>query len=138
MSSPGPTKRQIEVVGAVIVQDGKVYCAQRGMSGLLPGMWEFPGGKIEHGESEPEALAREIHEELACSVAVGERVADTVHEYDFAVIRLVTYYCTLVEGQPVLSEHMEGRWVEPSELDSLDWAPADIPAVRQIKSDLVR
>lgn len=128
-------KRRIEVVGAVIIRDGRVYCTQRG-PGSLEGHWEFPGGKLEPGESPEHALAREIREELGCMIEVGAKVVATEHEYDFAVINLTTYYAVLVDGEPTLSEHTEGRWLLPTDLTTLDWAPADVPAVRQIQKAL--
>lgn len=120
----------VEVVGAVIVREGRVLCAQRGSGGALPGKWEFPGGKIEHGESPRQALVRELAEELLCEVAVGDLVTTTVHEYDFATISLTTFMCDLLAGEPVLTEHQAVVWLEPSELHTVDWAPADVPAVR--------
>lgn len=130
------TKKQINVVGAVIVDDGKVLCAQRGPDGALAGMWEFPGGKIELGETSREALEREIHEELRCVIQVGEEVTTTRHEYDFGVVTLTTFYCQLVTGEPQLTEHAAVTWLAPRDLGSLDWAPADIPAVEQIQAEL--
>ncbi len=127
-------KKQIVVVGAVIVREGSILCARRGPAGALPGMWEFPGGKIEAGETPPEALRREIEEELDCAIEVGEPITTTSHEYDFGVVTLTTYYATLVAGQPTTSEHAELRWLAPSELPTLEWAPADIPAVELIRA----
>lgn len=121
--------REIPVVGAVIVNDGLILCAQRGPSGALGGMWEFPGGKIEAGETPREALVREIAEELDCVVHVGSEVTTTRHEYDFGIVTLTTFYCDLVSGTPQLTEHSETRWLAPAELAELAWAPADIPAV---------
>ncbi len=115
------------------MRDGRILCAQRGQAGALAGMWEFPGGKIELGESPREALQREIVEELGCSVDVGQQVAATTHEYDFGIVTLTTFYCVLTEGTPELSEHEDVVWLLPSELQSLDWAPADIPAVEVIE-----
>jgi 8-oxo-dGTP diphosphatase len=128
--------KQIDVVGAVILHDGKVLCAQRGPNGALAGMWEFPGGKIEPGETPRAALGREIEEELHCRVKVDGEVETTVHEYDFGVVSLTTFYCTLIEGTPELSEHQAVAWLSPDELATLDWAPADIPAVNKIQRDL--
>jgi len=125
-------KKQIKVVGAVIVRDGLILCAQRGPLGALPGMWEFPGGKIEPDETPHDALAREITEELECEVAVGELITTTSHEYDFGIVELTTFYCELLSGSPVLTEHAEVVWLPPTELTSLEWAPADIPAVEFI------
>lgn len=130
----GDTKRQIQVAGAVIVDNGRVLCTQRG-PGSLEGRWEFPGGKLEPGESAEDALVREIREELGCTVRVGARVVSTEHEYNFAVIVLTTFYCSLVDGEPRLSEHTDFIWLPPAELASLNWAPADVPDVHQIQSD---
>ena len=132
----GSVKRMIEVVGAVIVRDGLVLCVQRGPRGSLPNLWEFPGGKIESGETAEQALEREILEELECRVAVGDRVTTTSHEYDFAIINLTTFYCELVEGVPQLVEHADLAWRPPSALQELDWAPADVPAVDLICAQL--
>ncbi len=128
--------KQINVVGAVIIKDGLVLCAQRGSGGNLPGLWEFPGGKIETGESMQDALQREILEELMCTIDVGSRVMATIHEYDFGVISLTTFYCTLVAGSPKASEHASIAWLDPRDLNTLQWAPADIPAITQIQEDL--
>lgn len=125
-------KKQINVVGAVILRGGEILCAQRGPLGSLAGMWEFPGGKIEPGETARSALEREIAEELECRVAVGETVATTTYEYEFGVVTLTTYYCELIDGVPNLTEHTEVRWLAPRLLSTLEWAPADIPAVEQI------
>jgi 8-oxo-dGTP diphosphatase len=129
-------KKQIYVVGAVIVSQGKVLCVQRGPNGSLPGMWEFPGGKIEPGETPQEALSREIQEELRCEIAVGDKVVTTSHEYDFGVVHLTTFYCHLVSGTPHLVEHVGLVWSRPSNLRRLDWAPADIPAIDLIERRL--
>jgi 8-oxo-dGTP diphosphatase len=129
-------KKQIDVVGAVIIRDGLVLCAQRGADGALAGKWEFPGGKIEAGESARQALEREIIEELNCVVQVGEEVTTTRHEYDFGMVRLTTFYCVLVDGTPTLSEHAAVKWLAPSDILTLEWAPADVPAVEQIQREL--
>ena len=129
-------KRIIEVVGAVIVRDGMVMCVQRGPDGSLPHLWEFPGGKIEPGETAQQALEREILEELQCRVTVGDEVTATRHEYDFATIILTTFYCELAEGIPHLVEHADLAWRLPDALHELDWAPADVPAVNLIRAQL--
>lgn len=130
--------KQINVVGAVILRDGQVLCAQRGHGSALGGLWEFPGGKIESGESPREALEREIVEELHCQVEVGAEITTTAHEYDFGIVRLTTFYCELVMGEPRLTEHADVLWLEPEKLEILTWAPADIPAVEIIKSSLTK
>lgn len=123
----------VRVVGAVIVRDGTILCARRGPAGKLPGMWEFPGGKLEFGEAPEVALKREIQEELECDVLVGEHLETTVHHYDFATIELSTYWCTLEHGEPKASEHSAVRWVTPADLGKYEWAPADIPAVAKLR-----
>lgn len=131
-------KKHIHVVGAVILENGKVLCAQRGATKTLAYKWEFPGGKIEEGETAQEALKREIEEEMQCSIEIGDAIETTVHEYDFGFIHLSTFYCYLKNGHPTLTEHVSIQWLSPNELMSLDWAPADIPAVIKIQENLVK
>lgn len=126
-------KKNAEVVGAVIVRDGKILCARRGISGALPGLWEFPGGKIELSETKPEALTREIREELSTEIIVGDEIECTTHEYDFATVTLTTFFCSISSGEPKRSEHSELLWLKPQELSELEWAPADIPTVVTIQ-----
>ncbi len=111
-------------------------CAQRGPDGNLPGLWEFPGGKIEPGESNHDALMREITEEFGCSIEVGNEVTTATHAYDFGEVTLTTYYCSVVTGTPTLSEHVSIKWLRPEELDTIAWAPADISAVALIRAEL--
>lgn len=125
-------KKQIEVVGAVIFSDNKVLCAQRNENMSLPLMWEFPGGKIEKNESEIEALKREINEEMLCDLEVGNKITSTTYKYDFGIVNLHTYKCKLKEKMPTLTEHKSIKWLNIHELESLEWAPADIPAVKII------
>lgn len=130
-------KKQIDVVGAVVISDDRVLCVQRGPQGSLAGKWEFPGGKIEVGESPQEALEREIREELLCRIKVDAEVTTTRYEYDFGVVQLTTYYCHLLAGQPRLVEHAQMSWLTPEELHELEWAPADIPAVHLVQSQMM-
>lgn len=110
-----------------------ILCAQRGSAAKLPGMWEFPGGKIEPGESATEALIREIKEELSCLIGVNEFINTAEYEYDFGIVVLTTFYCSLISGEPKLSEHDGMVWLRPEELKKLEWAPADLPAVAAIQ-----
>ncbi|WP_144551636.1 (deoxy)nucleoside triphosphate pyrophosphohydrolase [Bacillus mycoides] len=128
-------KKNVYVVGAVIVEEGKILCAQRGPSKVLSLKWEFPGGKIEEGESPQDALQREINEEMHCKVQIGEEIDFTAYEYDFGIVHLKTFYCKLIEGRPVLTEHVSIKWLYPNELASLDWAPADIPTIEKLSKE---
>ena len=122
----------IRVVGAVF-HDGERFLACRKKPGKpLEGHWEFPGGKIEPGETPEQALAREIREELNLIAEVGQKVTTTTYEYDFATIELTTFYCTLVDGDLRLTDHDDTKWVTSTEAAHLTWAPADIPAVEAI------
>lgn len=126
-------KKRIHVVGAVFVdQQGRVLAAKRGPDMSLPDYWEFPGGKINPGESPRQALHRELQEELLCDSYIGTHIVTTEFEYDFAIVRLETYYCDLRKGHPQATEHAEIRWVPAEELDALEWAPADLPTVTKL------
>jgi 8-oxo-dGTP diphosphatase len=125
-------KKNIHVVGAVIFKDSKILCAQRGTEKSLSLLWEFPGGKSEEGEKPEDALKREIKEEMHCTIEIGEQIEHTIYEYDFGIVHLTTYYCQLVEGEPILTEHASIKWLAPKELPALEWAPADIPAIEKI------
>lgn len=126
-------KKQIHVVAAVIKNNqDEIFCAKRSPHMSLPNYWEFPGGKIEQGETKESALIREIIEELQCQIAVDKQIDNTFYEYDHFIIRLETFWCTLIEGRPVLQEHADSKWLTYDKLNHLDWAPADIPAVRKV------
>lgn len=95
-------------------------------------MWEFPGGKIELGESRADALRREFREELSLEVVVGAEVVTTTYEYSFAEVTLTTFMCKYQSGEACLNEHQAAVWLAASELRALDWAPADLPAVQAL------
>jgi 8-oxo-dGTP diphosphatase len=123
------------IVGAAIIMDGRVLACERSEPAEVAGRWEFPGGKVEPGETDEEALIRECEEELAVTVAVGDRVGeDVLLGHGRAVLRV--YAATLVAGEPQLIEHANLRWLAADELDSVVWLPADAPIVAVLPSVL--
>jgi 8-oxo-dGTP diphosphatase len=126
----------IRVVAAAIFHDNRVLAALRAPSDKRGDLWELPGGKVEPGESDEAALAREIREELGVPIAVHERLAESVHAYPDVTICLVAYRATLLSGTPHPHEHAEVRWVGQGELDDLDWAPADVPLLGAVAAFL--
>lgn len=124
--------KTIKVVAAIIVHDNKIFATQRGY-GEFKGGWEFPGGKIEEGETPEEALVREIMEELEIEIQVGDKI-DTV-EYDYPDFHLSMdcFFCTIKSGEPVLKEHEAAKWLTADKLTSVDWLPADITLIEKIR-----
>lgn len=127
--------KTIEVVAAMILHEGRILATQRGYGDFKDG-WEFPGGKMEPGETAEEAIAREIREELAVEIA-PERLVTTV-EADYPKFRLIMhcFLCSVVSGDIRLLEHEAARWVTRAELDSVAWLPADIEATKALKAIL--
>lgn len=124
-------KKQVEVVAAVIEADGRILCVQRGdhKYAYIAGKWEFPGGKLEPGESGPQALAREIREELHMDIRVGDKLLTVDHEYPDFALRMHAYRCCGEADALRLTEHVAFAWAVPTQLPKFDWAAADWPIV---------
>jgi 8-oxo-dGTP diphosphatase len=124
--------KTIHVVAAVICDGDKVFATQRGY-GEWKDFWEFPGGKMEPGETEEAALVREIREELEAGITVGRKI--TTVEYDYAEFHLTMecFLATVTEGDLVLKEHEAAKWLKKDELDSVNWLPADLIIVDLLK-----
>lgn len=118
----------VHVVAAVICNKGRVFATQRGY-GEFRDMWEFPGGKVEPGESREDALKREIREELDTEISIDSFLCTAEYDYPSFHICLHCYLCSVISGTLTLKEHEAARWLSPADLDSVSWLPADMEAV---------
>jgi 8-oxo-dGTP diphosphatase len=125
-------KGVLRVAAAVVVKDRLILAARRRLGLHLEGLWEFPGGKIESGETGPECLVRELMEELNIRIEIGEFVLESVHQYSKKTVSLQAYLAQYQNGTFSLEDHDEVRWMEADELMTLCWAPADLPIVKEI------
>lgn len=124
----------INVVAAIIKNgEGKILVTQRNFKKSQGGLWEFPGGKIEKGETREEAIIREIKEELTIEINVESYLGEKVFEYPEKSINLIALNCRVKSGNIYLTEHEEARWVEKEELNSFEFAPADIFIVKKLQ-----
>lgn len=117
--------KRIEVVAALIMREGKLFATQRGY-GEWKDWWEFPGGKMEPGETPEEALRREIREELATEIEVGELLTTVEYDYPKFHLTMHCYMCSVLSGELCLLEHEDARWLDRESLDSVRWLPADL------------
>lgn len=127
--------KEIHVVGAAIQKDGLTLALQRSETMSLPNYWEFPGGKIEANESKEEALIREIKEELDIGIKINEYINTASYDYEFGRVTLSVYTAEITNGDITLKEHADMKWLAPNELNQLNWAPVDVPAVRLLSNE---
>ena len=127
--------KTVNVVAAIIRDGDRIFATQRGYGDFKDG-WEFPGGKVEEGETPEAALKREIEEELETEIEVGDYLITIEHDYPKFHLSMRCYWAKIVEGKPVLLEHEAAKWLTKDELDSVAWLPADITIIDLVKQQL--
>lgn len=123
-----------KVAAALLVNEKKILIAQRKSTDKLAGMWEFPGGKLELGETLEECLKREMYEEFGIEVKVGEFFEESTFHYEAGTIVLYAYWCTWISGEMIAVDHDDFKWVTVDEMKNYDFAPADVPFVNKLRS----
>ena len=121
----------IEVVAGIIRDSGKVFATQRGY-GDFKDRWEFPGGKVEPGETPQQALVRELREELCIDVSVGDFLCTVEYDYPAFHLTMHCFFCSVVGGELTLLEHEAARWLSEADLHSVEWLPADVEVVKAL------
>lgn len=127
--------KEIKVVAAIIQKENKILATKRGYGEFI-NMWEFPGGKIELGETKEQALVREIKEELSIEINVDKFALDVEYQYPNFYLFMSCFMCSIKEGSIELLEHNDGKWITKEELNTLNWLPADIDAVNYLKENM--
>lgn len=127
--------KTVRVVAAIIKSKDKIFATQRGY-GEFKGGWEFPGGKIEEGETPQEALKREIMEELETEIKVGEFMYTIEYDYPSFHLSMDCFWAEIVSGNLILKEHEAAKWLTKEELDSVEWLPADIEIIDMVRETL--
>lgn len=128
------TKKAIRVVAAIITKNGRYFATQRGY-GEWRGYWEFPGGKIEVGETPQEALRREIEEELGAEIGVDGKLCTVEYDYPAFHLSMDCFFAKVKNGKLTLKEHDAAKWLSYEELDSVDWLPADEVVIGELKNE---
>ena len=126
--------KQIEVVAAIIRKEDKIFATQRGY-GDFKDWWEFPGGKMEAGETPEEALKREIREELSTEIGVDEFLCTVEYDYPKFHLTMHCFWCHIERGSLTLKEHEAARWLAKEQIDSVDWLPADLIVIKELQND---
>ncbi len=127
--------KHIEVVAGIIKDGDKIFATQRGYGEFKDG-WEFPGGKMEPGETPQQALARELKEELAIDVNIGGFLCTVDYDYPTFHLTMHCFYCSVIGGELTLLEHEAAKWLKTTELHSVNWLPADIEVVAALERNL--
>lgn len=127
--------KEIKVVAAIIQKENKILATKRGYGEFI-NMWEFPGGKIESGETKEQALVREIKEELNIEINVDKFAIDIEYQYPNFYLFMSCFMCSIKEGSIELLEHNDGKWITKEELNTLNWLPADIDAANYLKENM--
>ena len=127
--------KEIKVVAAIIQKENKILATKRGYGEFI-NMWEFPGGKIESGETKEQALVREIKEELNIEISVDKFAIDIEYQYPNFYLFMSCFMCSIKEGSIELLEHNDGKWITKEELNTLNWLPADIDAFNYLKENM--
>ena len=125
----------VDVVAALIWENGKFMICQRPAHKARGLLWEFVGGKVERGESKEAALIRECREELNITVQVGDIFMEVIHEYPDIHIRLTLFHCTIAKGIPALLEHADLKWIYPAQIPDFDFCPADKDILAKIQAE---
>jgi len=130
--------KHIEVVAAIIVHDDKILCTQRSVNkyDYISKKYEFPGGKVEAGESREDAIKREIREELRMNIGVEDEFLTVNHKYPDFELTMHSFICNSVDRSLTLTEHVDFKWLSVDELGDLDWAAADVPIVNKLMSKI--
>jgi len=127
--------KTLNVVAAIIQKDNQILATKRGYGEFI-NMWEFPGGKIEPGETKEDALIREIREELDCTIEITKFALDLEYQYPTFYLKMSCFEAVIKEGTPKLLEHNDARWLSKKDLDEVNWIPADIQAVNYLKETM--
>lgn len=127
--------KTVRVVAAVIREKNKIFATQRGY-GDFKGGWEFPGGKIEKGETPKEALKREIREELDTEISVGDLIYTIEYDYPTFHLSMDCFWCEIVKGNLVLKEHEAARWLDKDTIDDVEWLPADVTLIDIVRREI--
>ncbi|WP_028857049.1 (deoxy)nucleoside triphosphate pyrophosphohydrolase [Psychrilyobacter atlanticus] len=131
-------KKEVEVVAAIIIDNDKFLCTQRNKSKYeyISYKYEFPGGKVESGETLEDAIIREIKEELDSEVEVKSKYLTVRHEYPDFIVVMHSFLCEMLSEKIILKEHIDSKWLSNAELSSLDWAEADLPIIKKLNGDI--